>query len=355
VPRLANLTQAALLAQYAPVEFTLIIPCFNEEDGLDLLRDRLCRTLPEIAEDFEVILVDDGSTDGTLAALRGITDRDSRFRYLALSRNFGKEAAMLAGLSRARGEMVGIIDADLQHPPELLLRMVELCGEGYDQVVARRTRTGDPRWRSVMSRFFYLVINRMIDVKLRDGCGDFRVLSRKAVEALLALGESNRFSKGLFVWIGFDTATVDYENVPRRDGRSRWTLRKLLDHAIDGVLAFNNRPLRAAVYLGVVSTVVALGYASWVLGGALVNGNPVPGYVTAICGVFGLGGVQLLILGVLGEYLGRIYGETKRRPHFLVKETCATRMTVEPMTGRTRTAIDGWRVPAGSPENGSIR
>ena len=269
------------------MRLSLVVPCFNEERGLGRLRQRLVETLPGIIDDFEVLLVDDGSTDGTLGRMREITTTDPRFRYIALSRNFGKEAAMLAGLSQADGDGVGVMDADLQHPPELLGRMIDALREGYDQVVARRTRAGDAALRSLLSTVFYKAINKLVEVELENGVGDFRVLSRKAVRALLALGEYNRFSKGLFSWIGFDTAVIDYENVPRQDGSSRWSFRKLIDYGIDGVVSFNNRPLRLAIYLGILSTLVAFGYAINVLVEAIIRGNPVPGYVTIMVGVAG--------------------------------------------------------------------
>jgi polyisoprenyl-phosphate glycosyltransferase len=303
------------------MRLSVVIPCFNEERGLAELHEVLCRVLPEVAEDFEVILVDDGSKDGTLGELRLLSDRDPRFRYLALSRNFGKEAAMLAGLSQANGELVAIMDADLQHPPELLGRMVELLAGGYDQVVARRSRTGEKPTRKMLSQLYYRLINKVVDVELEDGVGDFRVLTRRSVQALLSLGEYNRFSKGLFAWIGFDTAVVDYENVQRHAGSSTWTLRKLLNYGIDGVVSFNNRPLRLAIYLGGLVTALAFCYSVFIVVHAVRDGIFVPGYVTIMCGVLGLGGLQLLFLGVIGEYLGRIYYETKRRPHFLVKES----------------------------------
>jgi glycosyltransferase involved in cell wall biosynthesis len=302
------------------MRLSLVVPCYNEEDGLGRLHQRLCETLPAVSDDFEVLLVDDGSSDRTLATMREIASTDPRFRYLALSRNFGKESAMLAGLSQADGDIVAIIDADLQHPPELLKQMVDKLAEGYDQVVAKRSRTGDGALRSFVSSMYYKFINNLVDVKLENGVGDFRVLTRKAVQALLSLGEYNRFSKGLFSWIGFDTASIEYENVIRQDGESKWSARKLIDYGIDGVVSFNNRPLRLAIYLGALCTAFAFVYAVWVLIDALVKGNAVPGYVTLMCGIVGFGGLQLLILGVIGEYLGRIYYESKRRPHFLIKE-----------------------------------
>jgi glycosyltransferase involved in cell wall biosynthesis len=298
-----------------------VVPCFNEERLLRRLCERLAALLPETADDYEVVLVDDGSTDGTLTVMRELAAADQRYRYVSLSRNFGKEAAMVAGLRHADADAVVIMDADLQHPPELVAHMVKLLDDGYEQVVARRSRTGDPALRSLAARTFYRMVNKLVDVRLEDGIGDFRVLSRKAVDAVLSLHETNRFSKGLFAWIGYDTAVVDYENVSRGDGRSKWTLRKLVDYGVDGVVSFNTKPLRAAIHLGVLCTVLAFAYAAWVLMDAVVNGNDVRGYVTIMCGIVFFGGVQLVLLGVVGEYLGRIYLEAKRRPHFLVKES----------------------------------
>ncbi|XVV07093.1 glycosyltransferase family 2 protein [Actinosynnema sp. CA-248983] len=303
------------------MRISVVVPCFNEEAGLEELYAALGRVLPTLGGDFEVLLVDDGSTDKTLPLLRTIAERDPRFKYLALSRNFGKEAAMLAGLSHATGDYVAIMDADLQHPPELLGRMVEMIGAGYDQVIARRTRKGEATLRKLVSTLYYKMINKVIDVELENGVGDFRVLSRRAVQALLSLGEANRFSKGLFAWIGFETAVIDYENVARAAGSSSWTFRKLLNYGIDGVVSFNSKPLRVAIYLGGLVTVLAFAYAVWVLVDAVRNGVDAPGYVTLMCAVLVLGGLQLLFLGVIGEYVGRIYFESKRRPHFLVKES----------------------------------
>ncbi len=310
---------------------SVVVPCYNEAQALDRLRAVLTDVLGSVTNDFEVILVDDGSTDATIAKLREVNGADGRFRYLALSRNFGKESAMLAGLSQAKGQAVAILDADLQHPPELLLEMLPLLEQGYDQVVARRTRTGDAKLRTAFSRAYYRVFNRMVDVRLEDGVGDFRVLSQRAVRALLSLGEYNRFSKGLFAWIGFNTAVVDYDNVDRETGESKWGFSSLVDYGIDGIISFNARPLRMAIHLGSFVTLVAFLYAAWVVLSSLINDNPVPGYPTIICAILGFGGVQLIMLGVIGEYLGRIYYETKRRPHFLLKESSdptATPVTV---------------------------
>ena len=301
---------------------SVVVPCYNEQESLPRLFEALGRELPPISgDDFEVVLVDDGSRDGTLALLREQAAADPRFRYLALSRNFGKEAAMLAGLSQSHGQAVAILDADLQHPPELLAQMLPMLDQGYQQVVARRTREGDRPTRTFLSRMYYRLINRLVDVHLEDGIGDFRVLDRMAVRALLTLGESNRFSKGLFAWIGFETAVVDYRNVGREAGETKWRFRDLVNYGIDGILSFNSRPLRLSIWFGAFVSLVAFVYALWVLGEAILHGNAVPGYVTTICTVVGFGGVQMILLGVIGEYLGRIYLETKRRPQFLVRES----------------------------------
>ncbi|WP_209637656.1 glycosyltransferase family 2 protein [Kibdelosporangium banguiense] len=310
------------------MRLSVVVPCFNEENGLASLHEVLADVLPSVAPDFEILLVDDGSTDGTLAKMRALAASDPRVRFVALSRNFGKESAMLAGLSEAKGDAVAIMDADLQHPPELLRRMIGLLETGYDQVVARRDRKGDGRMRSLISKTYYRTMNRLVDVRLRDGEGDFRVLTRRAVDALLSLREYNRFSKGLFAWIGFDTAVIDYQNVQRQAGSSKWTFGKLLNYGIDGVVSFNNRPLRLAIYLGLLVTLLAFGYAGYVVVDVLASGVDAPGYATLMVGVAGLGGLQLLFLGVMGEYVGRIYYESKRRPHFLVKETSDTRVSV---------------------------
>ncbi|WP_448610028.1 glycosyltransferase family 2 protein [Geodermatophilus sp. URMC 60] len=300
---------------------SVIVPCHDEERVLRELVAQVGAAVEEAPVDLEIVLVDDGSRDGTSEVLRELHAADPRVRYVTLSRNFGKEAAMLAGLSFARGDAVVLMDADLQHPPRLLLEMLELHEHGYDQVVARRTRDGDAFGRTLLSRLYYRLVNSLVEVRIEDGVGDFRLLSRRAVDALLQLGEYNRFSKGLFAWIGFPTATIDYRNEARYGGdTSRWTLRRLLNYGIDGVMSFNNAPLRLAIYVGLVVTALAFGYAGFLVVAAIVQGIVVPGYVTLVAAVIGLGGLQLLFLGVIGEYVGRIYYETKHRPHYLVAE-----------------------------------
>ncbi|MEW2488488.1 glycosyltransferase family 2 protein [Streptomyces sp. NPDC048411] len=298
---------------------SLVVPCFNEEEILGRFHARVTEQMTRLGHDFQLVYVDDGSADRTLPVLEELAAADPRIRYLSFSRNFGKEAAMLAGLQHADGDAVVIMDADLQHPPELIGRMLDEHADGYDQVIARRTRKGDRLTRTLGARAYYWLINRLVDVELVDGVGDFRLLSRRTVDAVLELTECNRFSKGLFAWVGFPTTTFGYENAVREQGSSAWTFGKLLNYGLDGLLSFNNKPLRAALYLGMVLMSVALVYATWIVGFALVKGVDTPGYVTLIVVVTALAGVQMVIVGVVGEYVGRIYYEVKRRPHFLVK------------------------------------
>ncbi|MEU8889489.1 glycosyltransferase family 2 protein [Streptomyces sp. NPDC048442] len=305
---------------------SLVVPCFNEAEIVRRFHAHVSREIAPLALntpsiEFEFVYVDDGSGDATLDHLRSLATADPRVRYVSFSRNFGKEAAMLAGLRHATGDAVVIMDADLQHPPELVARMVDLHHRGNDQVVARRTRAGDRVTRTLTARAYYRLVNRLVDVELVDGVGDFRLLSRRAVDAVLGLTEYNRFSKGIFAWIGFPTATFEYENAVREEGRSKWTFGKLLNYGLDGVISFNNKPLRAALYFGLFLLAIAAAYTAWIVGDALVNGVETPGYVTLLVAVTALSGVQMVLLGVIGEYVGRIYYEAKRRPHFLVDET----------------------------------
>ncbi|CAG7627192.1 glycosyltransferase family 2 protein [Actinacidiphila bryophytorum] len=304
------------------MRLSIVVPCYNEEAVIELFDARIRETLDAQGIDYEICYVDDGSADDTLGKLRGLAQRggDST-HYVSFSRNFGKESAMLAGMREATGDAVVLMDADLQHPPELIERMLELQASGYDQVIARRTREGDRKLRTAVSRLYYRMINKWVDVELTDGVGDFRLLSRRAVDALLSLQEYNRFSKGLFSWIGFDTVTFDYRNAAREAGETKWRFGSLVNYGMDGLISFNNRPLRLAIYAGIALSAVAAAYATVITVMAAIQGPSAPGYVTLLVAIVGLGGLQMMMLGLIGEYIGRIYYETKRRPHFLVKET----------------------------------
>lgn len=299
---------------------SVVVPCHNEAANLEVLHVEVVRACAEASlEQFELILVDDGSTDFTLDVARSLTS-DPRVRVLAFSRNFGKEAAMLAGLRAAKGDAVIIMDADLQHPPALIPQLVAGWDEGNHQVVAVRDRTGDPWLRTVLSRGYYRLMGRMMDVRLQDGAGDFRLLSRRAVDAVLSLTEVNRFSKGLFSWIGMRTKEIQFQNRARERGSSSWGLLSLFNYGVSGILAFNDRLVRLAVQLGVVAVLAALGYVVYLILATLLHGIDTPGYVTTIATVVGMGGVQLVFLGVLGEYVGRIYAEVKKRPAYIIEE-----------------------------------
>ncbi|MDQ1006475.1 glycosyltransferase involved in cell wall biosynthesis [Streptomyces sp. V4I23] len=306
------------------VHTSVVVPCFNESEVIEEFHKALVVALEPTGTTFEICYVDDGSGDRTRVHLKDLAAADARVRYTSFSRNFGKEAAMLAGLRMAQGDVVVLMDADLQHPPELIPRMLELHRHGYDQVVAQRDRTGEGVVRTALSQAYYRLVRRFMDVEIVDGAGDFRLLSRRAVGAILSLPESNRFSKGLFSWIGFDTVNFTYTNVQRAAGRSKWGGRRLLNYGIDGLLSFNSRPLRLAIHTGLWLLLSALAYAAWIVGNSLVNGVDTPGYATLIAAIVGLGGIQLVTLGVIGEYVGRIYHEAKRRPHYVIRETDET-------------------------------
>jgi glycosyltransferase involved in cell wall biosynthesis len=299
---------------------SVVVPCYNEVEVLHRFYADTSEVLLESGEQYEILLVDDGSSDASLELIRGLAACDPRVRFISFSRNFGKESGMLAGLRHCRGDAAVIMDADLQHPPTLIPEMLRQYRKGFQQVIARRTRQGDAWGRTFAARRYYGVMNRIADVELVDGAGDFRLLSRRAIDALVSLPEYNRFSKGLFSWIGFEPSVIEYENVERGAGQTKWTFSSLFNYALQGAVSFNDRPLRAAVYLGSTVTLVSLIYAVWVIVHTLARGVDVPGYATMMTAILVLGGLQLLFLGVVGEYLGKVYYETKRRPQYIVRE-----------------------------------
>ena len=304
---------------------SVIIPCYNESMVVVKTHNKLLKILLGNSEEkgynFELIFIDDGSKDETIDIIKSLAEKDHHTKYISFSRNFGKEAAMIAGLQYASGDMVVIIDADLQHPPELIPKMIDVCREGYDQVIAKRNRTGDARRSTLFAKIYYKLVNHMIDVEIVDGVGDFRLLSRKAVNAILALPEYNRFSKGIFSWIGFKETTIEYENQQRAAGESKWSFKSLLSYGIDGLLSFNNKPLRLCFCLGAFSMFISLIYIIIILVPIIIHGISVPGYFTTVSAILLIGGIQLISIGVLGEYVGRIYYEVKRRPHYLIDST----------------------------------
>lgn len=297
---------------------SIVVPAFNEEANIASMYAKLAKELEALPYRYEIMFINDGSSDGTLQEILKLAEAHDSVKYISLTRNFGKESAMLAGLKRIKGDAAIVMDSDLQHPPTLIKEMVQGYEEGFNQVVAKRSRTGDSKVRSLLSSLYYKLINSITDVDLQDGEGDFRLLSRKAVNAILALSESNRFSKGLFSWIGLSKKTINYENVLRTDGDSKWSLNSLVNYGIDGIVSFNMKPLRICFYTGFLVLFLSLIYIFFTLYNILQEGIGAPGYFTTITAILLLGGIQLISLGVIGEYIGRIYNETKQRPHFLV-------------------------------------
>lgn len=305
---------------------SLIVPCYNEEEALPLFYAEAARVAGEMAKshgaDFEFIFVDDGSTDGTLAAAKALRARDDRVRYLSFSRNFGKEAAIFAGLQAAKGDYAALLDADLQDPPALLPQMLDalLSGE-YDCAATRRTtRKGEPPVRSFFARLFYRLIHRMSDTEIVDGARDFRLMSRRVVDAVLSLGEYNRFSKGIFGWVGFRTKWFSYENIERAAGKTKWSFWKLFRYSLEGIVGFSTAPLAVAALLGLLFCVLALVMILVIILRTLIFGDPTSGWPSLVCIILLCSGVQLFCTGVLGEYLAKTYLEVKRRPLYLVRE-----------------------------------
>ena len=303
---------------------SVVVPCYNEVEAIPLFYREICRIsdlMPEYV--FEYVFVNDGSKDATLSRIKEMAQTDSRVKYLSLSRNFGKEAAMYAGLRYASGDYVAIMDADLQDPPALLPEMMRgIRDEGYDCVATRRvTRKGEPAVRSFFARLFYRLIRKLSKTEIMDGARDYRLLTRQYVDSLLELGEYNRFSKGLFGWCGFDTKWIEFENAERAAGETKWSFWKLFLYSIDGIVAFSTVPLAVAALMGVLFCFLAFVFLIVIFVRALIFGDPVAGWPSLVCIILLLGGIQMLSMGILGEYLAKTYMETKRRPIFICKES----------------------------------
>lgn len=302
---------------------TLIVPCYNEEESLPFFYNAVCdvaRQLPDYG--ISLLLVNDGSKDGTLKVMRELAARDERVQYLSFSRNFGKEAAMYAGFCNAKGDYVAVMDADMQDPPSLLPEMLQILEAGeYDSVATRRvTRDGEPPIRSFFARMFYKLINRISEADIVDGARDFRLMTRQMVESILSLGEVSRFSKGIFSWVGYRTKWLEYENIERVAGESKWSFWKLLLYSIDGIIGFSTAPLAIASVVGVLFCLIAFVLILFFFFKTLIWGDPVAGFPAAICIILLLGGIQLFCVGILGQYLSKTYLETKRRPIYIARE-----------------------------------
>ena len=303
---------------------SIVVPCHNEEEMVPIFHKEITAVSDQLPDAvFELIFVNDGSKDATLAELKRVASLDERVHYLSFSRNFGKEAAMVAGLRHATGNYVAVMDADLQDPPAMLVEMVALIRTGeYDCIGTKRLdRKGEPPIRSFFARQFYQLINRISATEIVDGARDFRLMTRQMVDAVLEMTEYNRFSKGIFSWVGFETKYLSYENQERVAGKTTWSFWSLFKYSLDGIVAFSEAPLAIAAFTGFLSFAVAILAALILTVRTLVFGNATSGWTSLIVIILGMGGLQLLCLGILGKYLGKTFMETKRRPIYILKET----------------------------------
>lgn len=303
---------------------SIIVPCYNEEESLRLFHDAVKKTeetMPDCR--FEILLINDGSRDRTLEVMRELAAEDPDVSYYSFSRNFGKEAAMYAGFCHAKGDYAAVMDADLQDPPDLLPQMYQILKSGeYDSVAARRVdRAGEPPVRSWFARRFYSLINKISDADIVDGARDFRLMKREMVEAVLAMGETNRFSKGIFGWIGFRTYWMPYENVERVAGQTKWNFWGLFSYALDGIVNFSRVPLDIASWFGILMTIISFLAILFIVLRKILFGDPVAGWASTACIITFIGGIQLLCLGIIGKYLATVYSEVKKRPHFIISES----------------------------------
>lgn len=305
-------------------KITVAVPCYNEEPVLDLFYSAITAVAKEFPDtEFEFLFIDDGSRDNTLGKVQSFAQRDSRVKYISFSRNFGKEAGIYAGLENATGDYVVIMDADLQDPPSLLPEMYRaIIEEGYDSVGSRRvTRKGEPPLRSFFARLFYKIINKISDADIVDGARDYQMMNRKVVDAILSMGEYNRFSKGIFGWIGYRKKWLEYENIERAAGETKWSFWSLMLYAIQGIIAFSTAPLVLSSVLGLLCCVLALVMIVVIIIRTLAFGDPTAGWPSLVCIILLLSGIQMLGIGILGQYLAKTYLETKRRPIYLVAQT----------------------------------
>lgn len=308
-------------------KLSIIVPCYNEEETVEIFYQETQKVIKQLQCDYEFIFVNDGSKDKTLQKLRFLSQKDANVRYLSFSRNFGKESALFAGLKAATGDLITVMDADLQDPPELLPEMVKaIFDEGYDCVGTRRTtRDGEPVIRSFFARMFYRIVNRIGEVEMVDGARDFRLMTRQMVDSILELSEYNRFSKGLFSWVGYKTKYLTFENRERVAGQTSWSFWSLFKYSIDGIINFSEAPLNIASFIGAISCIGAVIAMIVVIVKTLIFKDPTTGWPSLASIILFMGGLQLLCIGIIGKYIAKIFLETKKRPHYIVKETEKTR------------------------------
>lgn len=304
-------------------KLSVIVPCFNEQDSVDIFYKEIINYLHDLHSLYEIIFIDDGSRDNTLEKIKNLSELDNNVKYISFSRNFGKEAALYAGLKKSEGDYVVVMDVDLQDPPKLLPKMLEIIQNcEYDIVGTRRvSRKGEPVIRSFFARLFYKFINAVSDIKLVDGARDYRLMTRQVTDSILELDEYNRFSKGLFEWVGFKTKWIEYENVERAVGETSWSFWGLFRYSIDAIVSFSTIPLSISTFFGVLFSLMSFILILFIIIKNILYNNPVPGWPSTICIILLIGGIQLFSIGILGKYLEKTYIETKNRPIFIIKET----------------------------------
>jgi glucosyltransferase len=304
------------------IYLSLVVPCFNEEASILLFYNEAVKICAPINEQFEIIFVDDGSRDNTLNLLRQLANQDNHVHYISFSRNFGKEAAILAGLQAAQGEYIITLDADGQDPLSLIPKMLETVVSGeYDCAAARRVnRNGEPPIRSFFARCFYALMKKITDIEIIDGARDYRLMNRKYLEAILEIPERNRFSKGIFPWVGFKTKWFEYENIERKTGKTKWSFWKLFLYSLDGIIAFSSKPLAIASVLGILLFIIAVSFIIFIIIRRIVWGDPVDGWASTICIILFCSGIQLFTIGIVGQYMAKTYTEVKQRPQYIIRE-----------------------------------
>lgn len=301
---------------------SLVVPCYNEEEMVSLFYSKLAEVTNEIkGYDFEFIFVDDGSSDNTLSELKKLNENYNNINFISFSRNFGKESAILAGLKNANGDLIVLMDADLQHPPMLIKEMLYYIEEGYDSVACKRAkRKGEAKFRNYFSKKFYKIINKISDIKITEGATDFRIVTRDMLNSILEINEYHRFTKGIFEWVGYNTKWIEYESEERVAGETKWSFWSLFGYAIEGIVSFSTFPLKLSSIVGIVVSILSFLYFIIEFTKTIIVGIDMPGYTSTICIITFLGGIQLIFLGIIGEYLARTYIETKRRPLYFIKE-----------------------------------
>lgn len=303
---------------------TAIVPCFNEEENIADFYQEFLKTTDYFKShdvDYEIVFIDDGSKDNTVGEIKKLKNQDDKVHMVSFSRNFGKEAAIYAGLQKSKGDYVVFLDADLQDPPSLLPQMYEFIEEGYDSVATRRvTRKGEPVIRSFFARAFYKLMKRISDTEIVDGARDYRLMTRQVADAILSMGEYNRFTKGIFGWVGYNTKWIEFENVERRKGETKWSFWKLVIYSLEGITSFSTAPLAFAAFAGMFFCIVAFVAIIFVFVRAMIFGDPTSGWPSMVCIILLIAGIQLFCIGIVGQYLAKTYLEVKNRPKYLVKE-----------------------------------